>query len=149
MAATSATCSTSSPFALPKVFVSLSSQQPPLPDGLNFIRCCCRRGCRRRCPVGRRMPCIACLTPVCPCCGRVARYASNSIGKSPLDFVVCHACRGPMAAADCQRNDSPSDFQDLPPTEGQRWRKWEADLLWKDFCADVEEEKRRKELMWE
>ena len=86
----------------PIVLVSLSSHEPPLPDGLNTIRCSCRRGCRRRCPVGRRIPCLACLSPVGPCCGVVAHYPLQVNQGSRLDIVVCHACLRPMEPAGCQ-----------------------------------------------
>ena len=139
MAVTGGATSASSSSSPPIVLVSLSSQHPPLPDGVNTIRCCCSRGCRRRCPVGRRRACLACLSPVGPCCGVVAPYAPQASRGSPLDFVVCHACLCPMKPAGCQWSGAPSEFPTMPVAEGRCWQTLRADLVWVDLEAEIAE----------
>ena len=137
MAVTGGATSASSLSSPSIVLMSLSSQHPPLADGLTLIRCCCRRGCRRRCPVGRRMACLACLSPVGPCCGVLARYARRASRGSPLDSVVRHACLCPMEPAGCQWSDAPSAFQTMPAAESRCWQAWRAEQIWQNLLAEL------------
>ena len=137
MADTNSATSASSFSAPATVRVSLSNQEPPLPDGMYTIRCCCRRGCRRRCPVGRREPCLACLSPVGPCCGISARYLPQGPRGSPLDFVVCHACLRPMDPAGCRWSGPPSVFSTMSFAESLCWQALRAELVWQDLLAEL------------
>ena len=119
------------------VLVSLSSQEPPLPDGLNAIRCSCRFGCRRRCPVGRRIPCLVCLSPVGPCCGILAQYPLQGNQSSRLDIIVCHACLRAMEPAGCQWSDTSSEFTRMSAAESRCWHAWRAERIWEALLVEL------------
>ena len=121
----------------PIMSVCLRFQQPPLPDGVNTIRCCCLYGCRRRCPVGRRMPCLVCSVWVGPCCGLLAGEPSYPRGNGLPDLVVCHGCVARTPGLACQWNPPVSDFRPMDASQARWWQGRREELIFEAVCRDV------------
>ena len=114
------------------VLVVLSGQSTPQPDGLNTIRCCCRVGCRRRCPVGRLRACMACSTSVGPCCGFLAIDDSLEAGCPLREFVVCHVCFFAPSRSHCMWSPSVADFPHMNIQQAGVWHQARREFVWQD-----------------
>ena len=126
------------------VFVSLCEVPSPISDDASTIRCRCSRGCRRRCPLGRRLPCASCGSMVGPCCGSRSVSAASPKNAEPSPVIVCHVCLGDRLKYQCQWDVRLSDF---PVMTVDAWFRWQrssrqaeehrAELIWKDLDAEV------------
>ena len=114
------------------ILVMLSVQPTPQPDGLNTIRCCCRVGCRRRCPVGRLMACMVCSTSVGPCCGFLAIDDSLEAGCPLREFVVCHVCFFAPSRSHCMWSPSVADFPHMNIQQAGVWHQARREFVWQD-----------------
>ena len=130
------------------VLVSLHQEVLPFPDGGPTIRCCCARGCRRRCPLGRRLPCASCSALVGPCCGLRPVPAPFPGDTKTSHAVVCHACLGGGPADRCRWEPDPGDFRPMSAEERFRWKRCSeqleahrAELIWEDLDAEVRQKK--------
>ena len=125
--------------------VALRYGRQPSPDGVCTIRCNCLHGCRLRCPLGRRVVCAACSSPVGPCCGIRWPGARTAEVEQTADNVVCHACIGDSPARPCQRVPPPSDFPLMSSAQTLRWKSFmelreaqRAELMWRDLNGEVQ-----------
>ena len=126
------------------VLVNLHHVLPPFSDDASTIRCRCLRGCRRRCPLGRRLPCASCGAMVGPCCGLCPVSAPLLGNAKHSHVVVCHACLGESPTDRCQWDPNPGDFPPMTADELFRWRRCSrqleerrAELIWRDLVAEV------------
>ena len=133
------------------VLVSLHHEVLPFPDGGPTIRCCCAGGCRRRCPLGRRLPCASCSALVGPCCGLRPVPAPLPGDTKTSHAVVCHACLGGGPADRCRWEPDPGDFRPMSAEERFRWKRCSgqleahrAELIWEDLDAEVRQKKKSK-----
>ena len=127
-----------------QVRVTLPHARPPSPDGMFTIRCSCLHGCRRRCPLGRRVACAHCNILVGPCCGLLYPRAPMPEGRRALGTVVCHVCVGDTPPRKCQWLPPPGDFQLMTTAQTLRWKhiaeQREAqrrELIWRDLDGEV------------
>ena len=127
-----------------QVQVTLRHARPPSPDGMFTIRCSCLHGCRRRCPLGRRVACAHCNILVGPCCGLLYPRAPMPEGRRALGTVVCHVCVGDTPPRKCQWLPPPGDFPLMTTVQTLRWKhiaeQREAqrrELIWRDLDGEV------------
>ena len=136
----------------PGFLVSLQHEAPPFPDGGPTIRCCCAGGCRRRCPLGRRLPCASCGVLVGPCCGLRPVPAPLPGDAKTSHAVVCHVCLGGGPADRCRWDPDPGDFRPMSAEERFRWKRCSeqlearlAGLIWGALDAEVRTSTRARE----
>ena len=129
---------------LPGVLVNLHHVPSPISDDASTIRCRCLRGCRKRCPLGRRLPCASCGLMVGPCCGLRSVSAPPLGNAEPSHVIVCHVCLGGRLNDRCQWDPNPGYFPLMTVDELLRWQRCSrqskehrAELIWSDLVAEV------------